>query len=285
MLQNETGLLKVGSKGPAVARVQEILNVSPPPAAIPLTADGIFGAKTQARVMEVQRHFQIPADGIVGPQTLGKIAMTLGGMEDLYQDIRKMMLYDLRVHPTAISYFDREWVKHRNAIIPIGNPGVGIIIIGAAVCILFAIMMLALMQTPGYQNISREWAIRMQKELDDLRENLHLMSPLDAAKRIKSMAESFVQDMLAKKRRCEEETAKRKANGEPISDCSELEKEIRVQVVAISNRVFQLGDPASWGRYGGQMGITRELVLAFGKLFAALIAWGECMQCPALSTM
>ena len=60
--------LQNGSSGTDVRHVQEMLNrlvpVSPQ-----LTVDGIFGPKTQARVIDFQKKNGLVADGIVGPLT------------------------------------------------------------------------------------------------------------------------------------------------------------------------------------------------------------------------
>lgn len=53
-------LLKVGSSGEAVKRVQELLG---------LDADGIFGKVTEQRVKEWQDNVGLEADGIIGPQS------------------------------------------------------------------------------------------------------------------------------------------------------------------------------------------------------------------------
>ena len=53
-------LLKVGSTGPEVIRVQGALN---------LDADGVFGLMTKAAVMDWQRRNNLTEDGIVGPKT------------------------------------------------------------------------------------------------------------------------------------------------------------------------------------------------------------------------
>ena len=53
-------LLKVGSRGPAVARVQRELEIP---------ADGIFGPQTRRAVIAFQKRHRLLADGIVGPQT------------------------------------------------------------------------------------------------------------------------------------------------------------------------------------------------------------------------
>ena len=53
-------LLRVGSRGPAVVRLQQRLGV---------TADGIFGPHTRAAVRSFQKRHGLLVDGIVGPQT------------------------------------------------------------------------------------------------------------------------------------------------------------------------------------------------------------------------
>src|SRR5262249_27797396 len=62
-------LLNFGSTGPEVKELQALLNRRPPSALAPLAVDGIFGAKTLARVKEFQRNKGLHIDGIVGPHT------------------------------------------------------------------------------------------------------------------------------------------------------------------------------------------------------------------------
>src|SRR6188768_439420 len=66
------GQLASGSQGELVAEVQMLLNQKPSSLAA-LREDGIFGAKTSARVREFQTQNQLLADGIVGPKTWGKL--------------------------------------------------------------------------------------------------------------------------------------------------------------------------------------------------------------------
>jgi len=53
-------LLKVGSRGPEVTKVQGALN---------LDADGVFGLMTKTAVMDWQKRNDLTEDGIVGPKT------------------------------------------------------------------------------------------------------------------------------------------------------------------------------------------------------------------------
>lgn len=54
------GMLRVGSGGPEVARLQRLLGVK---------ADGKFGPRTRAAVVAFQRRARLSPDGIVGPKT------------------------------------------------------------------------------------------------------------------------------------------------------------------------------------------------------------------------
>jgi cell wall-associated NlpC family hydrolase len=59
-----SGLLKKGSRGPAVATLQSQLGIA---------ADGIFGRQTAAAVRSFQARNGLLVDGIVGPQTRGAL--------------------------------------------------------------------------------------------------------------------------------------------------------------------------------------------------------------------
>jgi peptidoglycan hydrolase-like protein with peptidoglycan-binding domain len=59
-------VLKRGSTGEAVRRVQEILG---------LDVDGIYGASTEAAVMAHQDDENLPADGVAGPDTLATLGL------------------------------------------------------------------------------------------------------------------------------------------------------------------------------------------------------------------
>ena len=65
-------LIKQGSKGEDVRAIQDVLNFHIRRSA-PLVVDGDFGRLTHARVVEFQRSNQLRIDGIVGPNTLGKL--------------------------------------------------------------------------------------------------------------------------------------------------------------------------------------------------------------------
>jgi peptidoglycan hydrolase-like protein with peptidoglycan-binding domain len=69
-------LLKLGSRSDEVRALQELLNSVPSLTGPKLDIDGIFGPKTQARVIEYQRLSHLAPDGIVGPKTAGTLFLS-----------------------------------------------------------------------------------------------------------------------------------------------------------------------------------------------------------------
>ncbi len=65
-------LIRQGSKGADVRAIQDVLNFHIR-RLTPLEVDGDFGPLTHARVVEFQKSNQLKPDGIVGPNTMGKL--------------------------------------------------------------------------------------------------------------------------------------------------------------------------------------------------------------------
>jgi hypothetical protein len=65
-------LIRQGSKGADVRAIQDVLNFHIR-RLTPLEVDGDFGPLTHARVVEFQTSNQLKPDGIVGPNTMGKL--------------------------------------------------------------------------------------------------------------------------------------------------------------------------------------------------------------------
>lgn len=72
-------ILKVGSKGEDVKKLQEALNKLGFNCGTP---DGIFGAKTEAAVKAFQQRYGLAVDGIVGPATQAKLEEVLKKAEE-----------------------------------------------------------------------------------------------------------------------------------------------------------------------------------------------------------
>jgi hypothetical protein len=74
--------LRIGYSGPDVAELQQLLNRRPPTSLPLLAMDGQFGPKTLARVTEFQRNNGLTVDGVVGPETWGRLSAGTGlGLE------------------------------------------------------------------------------------------------------------------------------------------------------------------------------------------------------------
>ncbi|MBS1830661.1 MAG: peptidoglycan-binding protein [Acidobacteria bacterium] len=73
-------MLRIGSTGADVRNLQELLNFSIPFQPL-LVLDGIFGPKTNQRVIAFQKQNGLMADGIAGPMTgkalVGRVLQTL----------------------------------------------------------------------------------------------------------------------------------------------------------------------------------------------------------------
>ena len=68
------GVLKVGSRGPAVTELQRKLGIA---------ADGVFGPRTRAAVKRYQRQHGLTVDGIAGPQTLSALGIDAGSVRQV----------------------------------------------------------------------------------------------------------------------------------------------------------------------------------------------------------
>ena len=69
-------MLRLGSTGSEVTKLQKALNQAGRSARPKLVEDGSFGEKTQARVGEFQVSRGLPADGVAGPATQAALGMT-----------------------------------------------------------------------------------------------------------------------------------------------------------------------------------------------------------------
>lgn len=69
------GTLRLGMFGQGIDIVQSALNNHPPSLLPALTVDGVFGPKTQARVVEFQKLQHLTPDGVVGPNTRAALGL------------------------------------------------------------------------------------------------------------------------------------------------------------------------------------------------------------------
>jgi len=74
--------LSIGSSGKDVSDLQQSLNKRPPSGLSELVPDGVFGKKTNARVIEFQKNKGLVPDGVVGPKTRAALAGSEPGTAD-----------------------------------------------------------------------------------------------------------------------------------------------------------------------------------------------------------
>ena len=69
-------MIRIGSTGKDVRDIQQLLNFTLPLQPL-LAVDGIFGPKTNQRVVAFQKQSGLMADGIVGPMTGNSLVTTV----------------------------------------------------------------------------------------------------------------------------------------------------------------------------------------------------------------
>lgn len=72
-------VLRMGSQGPAVTKLQRYLNQL----GVQVAADGVFGMDTRTAVLAVQQRLRVSSDGIVGPATWAAISGALQASLDI----------------------------------------------------------------------------------------------------------------------------------------------------------------------------------------------------------
>ena len=90
-------LLRFGSVGEPVRKLQDSLNNLPPTRFALLDTDGIFGGKTYQRVCEFQGNNQLAPDGLVGPLTLNMISALIEEQWNNINPLIKTYRYPKRV--------------------------------------------------------------------------------------------------------------------------------------------------------------------------------------------
>ena len=86
-------MLRFGSRGPEVQKLQQALNLDP--GAYPLAPDGIFGTMTHNRVTGFQSKKGLAADGIVGP-------VTFAALQPLFDLLAKMVTGEMPLAEKAL---------------------------------------------------------------------------------------------------------------------------------------------------------------------------------------
>lgn len=96
-MSNKTVVLKKGSKGEAVKKLQQdLIKLGYGKYLEPYGADGDFGGLTEKAVMQFQKDHNLKVDGIVGPETFGKIEALLNEKKKAVPAATSEVIYRVR---------------------------------------------------------------------------------------------------------------------------------------------------------------------------------------------
>jgi hypothetical protein len=268
-------LLSVGAHAAEVVKLQRLLNLYPPSNFSDLKADGIFGDRTKARVLEFQRNVQLNPDGIVGPDTAGALALTISDSETVFQDFRKTLAeYGVKIE--ELMKYDLDAAKTLDSMIPVAAVQ-GAVVIGLFVIIVAAFFVALIHMTPQAQQAHQDFVRRCQEKINELREALNLPSPMQVLQRtienIREMTKEFIEMLLREQLKC-------KMSPEKIAKCAKESAAVTVAVANIQNRLNNL-------TFVGIRGFRLEdlvagILASCGALVVALSKLGQCLDCPAI---
>lgn len=252
--------------------LQRLLNAKPSKFP-PLVADGAFGAKTQARVIEFQRDNGLKPDGLVGDLTMAKLKS--GGLPGPQIDLNALINeLAAKLDPFPRSAF----ILQARSLV--ASPGVvanvavvPIIVIAFFIVMLFMMMMALQSRNPANRAMGREW----NKRIDRLKESIR-GKPVEV-----QTAEAFEENQRMGRdmvRRAQEERDKCVSRLDPakLAKCASVIKKLSE---AIQSAIQTIGTPL------GPRGVNADSVLkGIGRTVQALIQaareMGECTGCDGL---
>ena len=271
-------IIKIGERGQQVVQLQRALNERPSKLAV-LATDGVFGVKTQARVVEFQRDNGLKADGLVGDITQAA----------LRQQVRPAPAPDI---PLLVSQLTAQLAPLQRASFVSGvQPFVGprvlanpAVLAGPAIEALMLLIILLLMATIliNSQNKANQEAGRaLKRKIDNLRDRL-LDDPADGAavaaealQAAKDNAQKLVDRAQAEREKCfERMTPQQRAD--KLRDCA---KKVEAVTTAIKSLLEKIRAPI--GRFKPD-DLIKGINFSAQALMEALRALGTCTGCDGL---
>jgi uncharacterized protein YoxC len=263
-------LLKIGDHGSQVAQLQNLLNGNP--SRLPrLIADGRFGVKTQARVIEFQADNGLKQDGIAGDRTFAKLQGG-GGPPEPQVDLQAVMLQIAGlldpVQRPAFLGRAQSLVPRSNTVGFVGELAPVVIII-----LFFIIMMMFVVAqnstNPKTKEMGREWERRFNRLKEQIRGKPVEVQTAETLQETKRMAKDVSDRATSEREKCLSRLDPAK-----LIKC---ERAIKILTDALQSLAQKI-------RTGTGGGITPEsLVKGIGvsvqAVFAAARAFGECTGC------
>ncbi|MFC3816724.1 peptidoglycan-binding protein [Lysobacter sp. GCM10012299] len=268
-------LLSVGSTGSAVSRLQRLLNLHPPSNLPDLAIDGVFGAATRARVLEFQGSAGLVADGIAGPQTMDALCLTLPEMEELARSFGAI----IATPPEESSRLQAYNSQIRNNILALTPVGAvqGVVVVGIVIAILIVFYIAMLNLLPGSRRAHREFAQKVDQELNKLREALNLPTPMGlmsrAVESIREMVKEFIETLKRSRQDCDQ-------SPEALQRCA---KESMAVAVATQSLLHKLGELTFIGARGFKLSdLVRGILASCAALVKAYSDLGKCLNCEEI---
>ena len=268
-------LLKFGDRGAQVLQLQQNLNMRS--SKLPrLKNDGVFGLKTQARVMEFQRDNGLKADGIVGDLTSGKLRAK-GGAQPAINLSALMSQLAIPLQP-----------KERAAFFSMAQPMTtdrallaNITLVEAAVVLIILALIAALLIASANKS-SQEMGRELDKKVRRLRERLR-DEPAQSSAISAASLQAAKETGRALAKRAQDE---RKRCFDKFTPQQLLLKEQACKkfIAAVSAAIQSLSGKIDTPLGGGitEESLIKGIMASAVALIAALRELGTCMGCDNL---
>lgn len=269
-------LIKLGDRGAQVLQLQQDFNARPS-RLLALKVDGVFGAKTQARVMEFQRDNGLKADGIVGDITLGRLRGGGGGVQPPVNLAALMNQLAQSLRPNERTTFlslaqplaaDRTLLANTATL--------------EFVIILFILLVFSALLINSSNKANQEAGRDLARRVNNLRERLRSDPSQATAVTAEALQEAKkrARDLANEAQKQRESCFDKFTPDQFASKSRACAKEIAAVTTAIQSLLQKINTPT-----GG--GITPESLMkginaSVAALLAALRALGTCMGCDNL---
>jgi hypothetical protein len=303
-------LLTRGMSGADVRDLQTKLNAQP--SALPaLVVDGIFGPRTQQRLVEFQGNSGLKADGIAGPLTLAALSRSVPPGRDfdeyqlLYQFASSQLSSLQGETDLGVAFFRRQkplldsiarggFRVPVSSLVPgrglvassttniLANPAAVAIPVAAILVILLFMAALALIMAQ-HTNQSAQEIARLEREFErrlmELNQKLQI-APFEAAAMIAVMMttiEKIIRDRVKDLERMIERCRQLAGPGQ-IANCLPLFTKVHLQIQHILSQALMQGFETELRRRQLVIGLTRS----WGFLLVLISDWAKCMGCNFL---
>ena len=274
-------LIRSGDRGAIVSQLQTSLN-SLPSRLSRLTADGIFGPRTLARVIEFQKDNGLKPDGIVGDATSAKIkAAAQKGDPDAGLTPQNF------ANSIAASLSSRERMTFFGIVQPriIANPLILTAPVVEAILLLIILALFATILINSQSKASQQAGRDLQRQIDRLMEKLK-SDPSTAGEVANEALATAKADGRKLEKRTRDELKKCFDKFTPaqlakkLLDCKELVKSVETLLESL---ITILGRPVGGGGTGFfPQDIIRGISRVSGELINALRLLGTCTGCDNL---